>query len=211
MDRANIVKLAKIFDKFIELESSFVLVEDIRAIRKVEPSNVTYTGIEVITPYGTFRDSTDFDSFKVRIGDVMEALKEEKNKAEVNVLPPKSSKTVSTNSATEEEPKSGKVEKKNNSKVESSPLIAKRVSINLASGTSGVLFDDPSFKVVNREQIVVLSPDGVELAKGNPGGTIVGENISGIILESGKYTFAAKEYPGNTIVVNFQMRKRNGQ
>jgi len=203
----NIVRLAKIFEGFIELDSSFVLVEDIKAIRKVDSTNKDCAGIEVITPYGSFYDNTDFDTFKVRIQDMMEALKEEKKSKPTEE--PRKSKVV----LIENEPVSGRAETRV-PPPSLAPVIDKEVTIALSgNGSSGNLFDDPSFKVVNRDQIAILAPDRVQIASGTddpslPRGTIVGDVISGIVYESGRYTLAAKEYQGNSIIVRYQVRKR---
>ena len=198
----NIVRLAKIFEGFIELDSSFVLVEDIKAIRKVDSTNKDCAGIEVITPYGSFYDNTDFDTFKVRIQDMMEALKEEKKSKPTEE--PRKSKVV----LIENEPVSGRAETRV-PPPSLAPVIDKEVTIALSgNGSSGNLFDDPSFKVVNRDQIAILAPDRVQIASGTIGGTIVGDVISGIVYESGRYTLAAKEYQGNSIIVRYQVRKR---
>jgi len=198
MDKSNIVKLAKIFDKFIALETSFVLVEDIRAIRKVEgtvESTKDIKGIEVITPHGAFFDATDFDTFKTRIGDVLEALKE---KGVIKNVPAER-KVVPVN---EPEPRSGRV-------VTNSPVMDKEVTITLSgNGSSGTLYDEPDYKVVNRNSIQILSPDGSLVATGTEGGTIMGELISGIIYENGRYTLAARTYPTDKVIVKFQVQEK---
>jgi len=207
MDKSNIVKLAKIFDKFIELETSFVLVEDIRAIRKVEgtvESTKDIKGIEVITPHGAFFDATDFDTFKTRIGDVSEALKEKESVK--RPASPVERKIVSVNESMSEP---GYRRVNTNSKSSAGHVMDKEVTITLSgNGSSGTLYDEPDYKVVNRNSIQILSPDGSLVATGTKGGTIMGEFISGIIYENGRYTLAAKNYTADNVTVQFQVQEK---
>lgn len=211
----NIVRLARIIDNFIELDSSFVLVEDIRAIRKVDRPSIepehgahggsaAIKGIEVVTPHGTFYDSTEFESFKTRIDDTLAALKE---KTMEPVLEEKPKGTVVQLDSGQ---RAGRVEQPN-PQMENPPAPVQNREVTVVlnkNGSTGTLFDDSELKVVNRSGIRILAPDGSQVASGTDGGTIMGDVISGIVYESGRYTFAAKEYPGNKIVVNFQVRRR---
>lgn len=208
----NLVQLAKLFDNFIELDSSFVRVDDIKAITKHTNPGVGGTlpnksgdGIDVITPYGTFHDSTDFDTFKTRIEDTLAALKATEMVKPVEVTRP--ARIVPM----ENEPRSGRVEQSNETipTPRTNPVTDREATIRLTgNGSTGTLFEDPGMKVVNRSALQVLGPDGMLVASGTGGGTIVGETISGIVYESGRYTFAAKNYPGDSITVHYQIQRR---
>jgi hypothetical protein len=193
----NLVRLAKIFDRFIELDSSFVLVEDIKAIRKEGSS------IMVVTPYGEFGDSTDFDSFKTRITDTMEAMRDREPVAEERPL---KSRIVPLPA-----PIFDSFKTKITDKVEAShstPWMRRTLVEGFGkSGANGQLFGEEDLKVVNREQLEILGPDGAVLAKGTAGGTIIGNTVSGIIYESGKYTLADKGCGGRVEVV-YQVQRR---
>lgn len=194
----NLVRLAKIFDRFIELDSSFVLVEDIKAIRKEGSS------IMVVTPYGEFGDSTDFDSFKTRITDTMEALKEREPAAEDRPL---KSRIVPLPAPVL--PMSVIDGRPIMEASHSTPPLMRRTLVEGfgKNGANGQLFGEEDLKVVNRGELEILGPDGAVLAKGTAGGTIIGDTVSGIIYESGKYTLADKGCGGRVEVV-YQVQRR---
>jgi hypothetical protein len=204
----NIVRLAKIFDNFVELDSSFVLVEDIKAIRKVKGAShgsetQDINGIEVVTPYGKYFDSTDFDSFKTRLSDTLAALKEraepkEMERVQRRIIPIEDN---SSNTA----PAAPMVRSPAPSlKENAGPVTARRTSVEGfgKNGANGFLFPEGSpFKVVNRELLEIQGVDGSILAKGTAGGIIQGDAVSGVIYENGKYTLADKVGVAKVVVV----------
>jgi len=92
MKSKDVIKIAKIFDKFIELGSSLVLVEDCDVNIKAIKKRTAEQGVEIVTPYGTYYDDIDYESFKERIEDALEVMKEKDN-----FESPKKSKVVSSN------------------------------------------------------------------------------------------------------------------
>jgi hypothetical protein len=204
MDKSNIVKLAKLFGKFTELESSFVLTEDIKAVRRCTEQSAE--GMEIITPHGIFYDSMDFNNFKVRIGDIQEALKEkekeERNKPKRKVIP---ITNAPSNGVAPPPPPSFL------SDMPKEPFIPRQTTVTGfgKDGATGKLFSpEEKLKVVNRESLVILDSNGAVLAKGSDSGQIVGDDISGIIYQNGKYMLADKRGSGiQKVVVKYRARK----
>lgn len=215
MDKSNIVKLAKLMGKFTELGSSFVITEDIKAIQKSSDGE----GMEIITPHGTFHDDMDFDSFRTRIGDILEAMKMD-DLPEPQKLPEplkgsgrKGGRIVLLDSQ-ESPPKYPHPEIPEGMTASPPPgvseSIPREVVLNLGeNGFTGNLFSDPNLNLVNRNQIVVSSMSGERLAEVSVGGQVTGKNISGVVYESGKCRLAAKNYEGgNQIKVNFLVARK---
>ena len=203
MDKSNIVKLAKLLDNFTELESSFVLTTDIKAIRK------SSEGMEVVTPHGAFCDSMDFDTFKTRVGDVLEALKEKEksapstdvSKPRRRIIPldgpaPSNAPPLEVKGFQEERPES--------------PPIPRVTNVTFGKdGANGRLFpENENLSIVERDRILIQGPNEEILAKGSDSGQIKGELVSGIIYQDGRYTLADKEGRVNRVTVRYVVRKK---
>lgn len=192
----NLIRLAQVFEKFIELESSFVEVDEIKAIRKTEK------GIEVITPYGTFEDSTKYDTFKTRIADMTEVLQQ------------KNSDVVSRNASEARVPTPSPDQSQRKIVPLSEPAPqrgpeAREVTIDVsASGAKGLLFADENLKVVSRDTLRITDRAGNVVAEGSKGGTLSGETLSGIIFENGKYNIAFKNFADTAAIVHFSVQPR---
>jgi hypothetical protein len=220
MKAQDVIKLAKIFDKFVELGDSLVLIEDckinIKAIKKSYPPSVggeafKSDGIELVTPYGTYHDSIDFDTFKERIQDALEILKTQEHisKETTRKEPPVQSKRKVHPI---NPPAPLRLQEFGGDGPGSTPdeLMERTTSLTLRQdGFEGTLFDDPNLRVVKRDQIEVLDPSGNQLAVVSPGGQIEkGESISGIIYENGKCRIAAKNCPYPQIVVKYFVQRK---
>jgi len=180
----------KIFDKFrssfIELGKYYFALDDVKGIQK------TISGIRVVTSHGSFNISTlSFKEFKHMID---------------NSIPPSAAK-----------PRSGAIVPLVKSKVvpldsnsvpvrENQPSQNWKVKIpidnKLLNSAMGQL---PYDNILHREKLVILSPAGGELGRGNPDGlgTISGRGVSGIINMSGKYRLVFKEYPGDAAIIRY--------
>jgi hypothetical protein len=209
MDKTNIVKLAKILDKFIELESSYVLIEDIKGIKVHVPDNDKDprepNGIVIITPYGEFYDSADFKELKTRVGDVQEALREQRIPAPVNIQPvvtsvkaPGITVPITTPPTT-----------MSNVAAQVQETLTTNITLT-DQGARGFLFDDPKISLINRENAMVFSQSGTQVAKVTTDGRIEGdEGISGVLLNNGKYHIAANKYAGgNQIAIQYQITRK---
>lgn len=218
MNSADLIKLARLFDKFIELESSFVKVDEIKAIRKVDPTNKDYAGIEVITPNGTFMDTTDFDGFRTRINDTLELLKEQGSMKDQSVMKdeplPGRVITASTDGApvTITRPSEQKPQLEQAQRKVIPQKSSRQVTIPVGrQGAEGKLFDDPNLTIVDRAHLVVSTPDGAAvLAQGKDGGVVQGEKVSGFIYANGGYKLIFKEYPHQSALVSFAVNVRGG-
>ena len=207
MNSADLIKLAKLFDKFIMLKSSVVRIEDIVAVRALEPGK----GIEVITPHGSFKDDEDFDALNIRIKDTLEVLKEQ------GKLRPKSLKKEESIMSTyphipnvtalkeTDQPQLEQVQRKIVPQKSS-----RQISIPVGrQGSEGELFNDPNLMIVDRGNLTISTPDGTAvLAQGKEGGMVQGEEVSGFIYANGKYKLAFKKYPHQTALVSFTVNAR---
>jgi len=211
MNSADLIKLARLFDKFIELESSFVKVDEIKAIRKSDSTDKDPAGIEVITPHGTFMDDTDFDNFRTRINDTLALLKQEPEKlpargeALSETVAASPGQTISTSVDAAPQPQLEQAQRKVVPQKSS-----RQVTISVGSqGAEGKLFDDPNLTVVDRENLTISTPNGDSvLAQGKDGGVVQGEKVSGFIYTNGKYKLIFKDYPHQSALVSFTVNVR---
>jgi len=221
----NLTRLAKLFDKFIEVGDSFVMVEDIRAIRrkciKSEATNDPVAeGMEVITPYGSYEDTTEsFYSFRQRINDIREALKETTIVEKRTIPLPEVSPTAVVNANS-----IPSISRQDGSRViqlgegvypepESKPKMPLQVTISVDdAGARGNLPVDEGWKIVDREHLIITHPSGNQIARGSEAGTVDGSDFgdycSGIVYESGKYQLAFKSYNTTSAVVHYFVQKR---
>jgi len=207
MDKANIKKIAKILRNFTELESSFVLTEDIKAIRRASiqvGDDPVREGMEIITPHGVFFDEMNFNEFKTRVGDMIEALgdAEPQVKTPGRVIPipgPAVPPALGSENFVGAVP----VEENTN------PIETRRISVSGfgKSGANGTLFDEKDLEIVNRDRITILASDNAVIGKSDDQGMIRGDSISGFIYKNGKYTLTDKAGVGKVIVV-CQVRKK---
>jgi len=210
MDKSNVTKLARLLKNFTELESSFVLTSEVKAICAHRNDKGEIEGMDVVTPHGTFHDSMDFNTFKTRVGDILEVLKDEmpsppdlnqkKSGRIVPISPPPPQEGIPIQQPSTIAPPIGTVG-------EAQP---KESTLNLSdSGFTGDLFTDPGLKIVNRGQITIHTMSGEVISTGTPGGNIQGEMISGVIYENGKCRLAAKNFNGgNQVVVKYQVARK---
>jgi len=203
MDKANIKKIAKILRNFTELESSFVLTEDIKAIRKASiqvDHDLVHEGMEIITPHGVFFDEMSFDEFKIRVGDMIEALGDSILQPQVG----KPGKVIPILSPTG--PLGGVEaggEKIAPAPANTNPIVTRRISVSGfgKNGANGTLFDEKDIEIVSRGNLIIEAPDGSVIGKADKNGMIRGEAISGIIYKNGKYTLTDKSNVGKVIIV----------
>ena len=212
----NLTRLAKLFDKFIEVGDSFVVVEDIRAIRRkefsAEDSRPASTGMEIITPYGSYEDTTEsFNSFRQRISDIREALKETAVVEKVS-RPPVA--IVNTNDSPRQDG-SRVIQLGEGVHLESTPKSKQpqRATIMVdSSGAKGQLPVEEGWRIVDRENLAIVHPSGGQIARGGMGGTVMssefGDHCSGIVFESGKYQLAFKEYDATSAVIHYFVQER---
>lgn len=204
MDKSNVTKLARLLKNFTELESSFVLTSEVKAICAHRNDKGEIEGMDVVTPHGTFHDSMDFKEFKTRVGDILEVLKDEiHSHPELNQK--KSGRIVPISPPPPQE--GGPMTPPIGTVGEAQP---KESTLNLSdSGFTGDLFTDPGLKIVNRGQITIHDMSGEVISTGTPGGNIQGEMISGVIYENGKCRLAAKNFnSGNQVVVKYQVARK---
>ena len=204
MDNSNIVKLARIFENFIEFDSSFVLRSDIKAITAHKSKGAAgVKGMDIVTPYGTFHDKMEFSTFKSQLGVVLEAYrdrrKEEESKPKPKIVPIEDEKSIFTTRATTQ----------TNSNESSSPIpMSTNVSGFGKDGANGKLFSETDLEVVNRSQLTIHGPNGEVLAKGTESGQIMGDSISGIIYKDGRYTLADKGAGVQKVLVKYYARRK---
>jgi len=156
MDSKDLIKLARIFDSFIELDSSRVRIQDIVAVQKVEE------GISVVTPHGVFLDSTDYDTFNTRIKDTLELIKENDRRAEI--VQEALQNPVSATPQPAGVAKVKQIEQSERKVVQlqtSAEAAARQTTINVGpQGAQGKLFSDPAIQLGDRANLLVLDPTG---------------------------------------------------
>jgi len=195
MDSKDLIKLARIFDSFIELDSSRVRIQDIVAVQKV----------------GVFLDSTDYDTFNTRIKDTLELIKENDRRAEI--VQEALQNPVSATPQPAGVAKVKQIEQSERKVVQlqtSAEAAARQTTINVGpQGAQGKLFSDPAIQLGDRANLLVLDPTGqMVLGRAGEGSAITGEKVSGFIYNNGKYVLTFKEYPHKEAKVSYAIVKR---
>jgi hypothetical protein len=208
MNRADVIKLAKIFDQFISLKSSIVKLEDISAIRKIP------NGIEVVTNNGTFKDGEEYERLMTRVADALEVVRV--NSADViKPTPPpgrvgtEGSMPTPINTQPQTERKVIQLD---------SGVMKRRTTIPVgANGAQGSLFSDDTIIITDREKLQVLDPNGNIVAEPATGKTAStssikspddGDSVSGFIYNTGRYSLSFKTYAYTEATVVYLVKKK---
>ena len=197
MNSADLIKLARLFEDFVELKTCRVLVSDIKAVRKKKQGG----GLEIVTPDGVFQDDEDYDAFNQRMKDTLELIKSQKVVIEKPV-PPQGrvvseaghvSLTIATPGA-----KAGKVVV-----LPENQQPDRKFNIPIGEqGTRGYLFGENSnLQIGDRSRLYITDPNGVVIARADAGSAVKGEGISGFIHTNGKYTLSFTPYAHKTAIV----------
>jgi c-di-AMP phosphodiesterase-like protein len=208
MDSKDLFKLAKLFDSFIELDSSRVRAVDIVAVRKAD------AGIEVVTPHGVFPDSTDYDTFNTRIKDTLELLKERVVEEEKIVstlgslapIPPALGSSVPAVELEQLEQSERKIVP-----LDTNPGVQTlETTITVGpQGAQGILFSDSTIELTDKQNILILDPTKQTiLARPGDGSSMKGDGVSGFIYTSGKYMLSFVDYPHKSAVVSYSVKKK---
>jgi hypothetical protein len=208
MNGADLIKLAKVFDNFIELQSSRVRIQDIVAVKS------TSDGILIVTPYGEFQDDMDFDSLNTRIKDTLEVIKENA-RGKVGVSPVLDGPTTSTPQLIMKDALAPKQEHpQTERKIIPMEPVNEPQQTTIAVGVQGAkgnLFSDDTLQITARENILVLDPTGQHvLATPAEGSAIRGEKVSGFIHTNGKYVLSFQEYPHTEAIIIYTTKRKAG-
>jgi len=196
MNSSDLIKLAKLFEEFVELKTCRVRVSDIKAIKKKK----TGSGLEIITPYGVFLDDEDYDTFNTRVKDALELIKSEPKKYENIGVPsiPAPSRPGQDLLPAVVTPAPGKVVQ-----LAEAQQPDRKITIPIGEqGTRGYLFgENASIQIGDRSRLYITDPGGNVIARSDIGSSVKGEGISGFIHTNGKYTLSFTPYAHKSAIV----------
>lgn len=190
MNSPDVIKVAKIFEQFIQLKSAVVKLTDISAIKQ------TPNGVEVITANGTFKDGEDFEKLITRIQDAQEVMKGQPASAII---------AAPVQSPVEHQQTDRKV-----IPIETIQEPQQTVIHVGTQGAMGHLFGEHStLEITDRPSICVLDPTGnIVLATAGEGSAVKGEKVSGYIHTNGKYTLSFQGYPHTEAIVSYTTKQK---